>query len=430
MIFELTRQYMGYVEIVIGAINALMALLVLKRCLPVKGVLRHIVLYVALHVAANTIIWLGDASNILGCLLVLLVAICLCCGGRVLARFSVGLVLFSLMMSTTAVLCTVRPPMDQFLRIYQLLMWVGVYLFVRRAMPADAVQPIRQTRLWLLVDVLALMPFGCTYATVALTELTRTYTLEDEFYDPLMIYNEKVLIVVLALAAVSALALFVAMVVLGRHEKLEEEQMLWQMRRQYYTNLEQGQQQVRRLRHDMANHFVAMAGLSDEAMRDYLNNLLQSPAMSAGQRFCENEVVNAVFTSKMPILEEGRIQTELELALPAGLPLKDVDLCAVYANCLDNAIEASSKLPPEQRQVRIHTKADKGLLMLRLENNMEGKLAMRDGVVLTSKKDMENHGFGLSGMRDIVQRYNGSMEVGQVGQTFKLLLTIPLGQSA
>ncbi|PKM74020.1 MAG: hypothetical protein CVU91_02975 [Firmicutes bacterium HGW-Firmicutes-16] len=115
----------------------------------------------------------------------------------------------------------------------------------------------------------------------------------------------------------------------------------------YYQNLEEQQFQVRRLCHDMANHLQAMSALKAPELREYLGQLIKSPAMECSQRFCENNVVNAVLAAKQQIMEQKEITADFFVVLPADLSVEAVDLCAVFANSLDNSIEACEKLSAE-----------------------------------------------------------------------------------
>ena len=52
------------------------------------------------------------------------------------------------------------------------------------------------------------------------------------------------------------------------------------------------------------------------------------------------------------------------------LPLAPTDLCALLGNALDNALEAARRTP--EGWVSVRARADKGLLMLRVENSAPG----------------------------------------------------------
>lgn len=101
------------------------------------------------------------------------------------------------------------------------------------------------------------------------------------------------------------------------------------------------------------------------------------------------------------------------------------ELCALLGNALDNAIEGAAGA--EDRTVRLRARADKGLLMLRVENAL-GRPVKRgpDGAFVTTKGEREAHGFGLAGMEEIARSRGGSLEAKVEGGRFQLTVCLPL----
>ncbi|MBO1307942.1 GHKL domain-containing protein [Enterococcus sp. 669A] len=417
-----------------------------QRFLPVKGKwIWQLLFFLSCWLGANTVILIGDPWNIILILPVFLVGFFLCCEGTIAAKLTMGLIFFAISISLSAVIDTgihlvgyylgdvgnpvmlrlILPqlevmgfstieavPQEDFaaLSIFalnrlgvqawlRLISWAIIWLFFRKLKLTEAAELSPQ--IWRLVDVLALFPTVTVFAMVALQTFGMVLDTNASFLPT---------ITILPFAFLSSLGLLYAVSVLVRHEKLEKQQALWQIRAGYYSLLEQTQLQVRYLRHDMANHLHTMDVLDNDGMRAYLRELLASPAMTGNLRVCDNDIVNAVITSKTLRLEEEGIQTKIEVDIPKELAVADIDLCALFANALDNAIEACGKLPADQRFIRMSTVADKGLLMLRVENAAAAAPITKDGQIVTSKKNQAAHGFGLASIRDIVEKYDGTME--------------------
>lgn len=169
-----------------------------------------------------------------------------------------------------------------------------------------------------------------------------------------------------------------------------------------------------------------MSGLPEPEIRQYLNSIINSPAMERVRRFCENNVVNIVLASKASIMEQHQIGSEMEVSVPQEIPIPDSDLCAVFANSLDNAIEACDKLPAEQRNISVKARTDKGLFVLKLQNPFVEKTVFEHGIPITTKQDQHSHGFGLASIREIATRHGGSMEITGEESMFTLLVYFPL----
>ncbi len=95
---------------------------------------------------------------------------------------------------------------------------------------------------------------------------------------------------------------------------------------------------------------------------------------------------------------------------------------------LDNAIEACEKLPEDQRKVSVKARTDKGLFVMKVQNPYSGKIVWENGIPVTAKKDLEAHGFGLAGIREIAVRYGGGADITEDEGQFALLVYFPFNE--
>lgn len=389
-------------------------------------------LYGVHYLTVTLIVYVGVGDYVPPLLMmaVFLTSLCLLCKGSLLARCSTGMLLVLLPMSYNGLLTAIRPPFDQYIFLCLIPFWGLLLLFVKKTLPDCSRPPIHSGKLWILINLLTLMPLGAVLAAVGLTQPIPLQVHPDPFYDKLYIQNERVLLIILGLSILATIVNMAAVVILSRHEKMEEAQLYAQVRSQYYQSLEESQQQVRRLRHDLANHLTTLAELDGAAAKAYIAQLCQTPAMQNGRRYCANPVVNAVLSVKVPVIEEAAIPLDLAIRLEESLPISDIDLCALFANSLDNAIEANEKCAASSRYLKLDTAMEKGFFVLKMENAASGPLHWKNGQILTSKRDKTNHGLGLSGIREITARYNGTIETNANGTAFTLLVMIPIKKAA
>ena len=134
----------------------------------------------------------------------------------------------------------------------------------------------------------------------------------------------------------------------------------------------------------------------------------------------------AVFSfAKAEAMEREGVAADFAVFLPRDLPVADMDLCALLGNALDNAIEGSRGAG--ERRITIRCKADKGLFMLRVENTLGGAVQPD---LATTKTDKAAHGFGIPGMREIAERYGGTLDAGVRDNGFELVVCLPLAGQA
>lgn len=124
-----------------------------------------------------------------------------------------------------------------------------------------------------------------------------------------------------------------------------------------------------------------------------------------------NEALSILLTEKKIQCMRGGIRFTC-VADAAGFSMDLLDLYALFANLLDNAIEAASRVPdPGKRVVSIVIKVKGSFLSVHCENYYTGVIRLEDGLPLSSKEDSEFHGFGLRSAREIVRKYDGSLDV-------------------
>ena len=370
-----------------------------------SGRLWKAVFLLTLAISSGMVIWIGD-PNLLYTLPIYFLLFFLCTRGDWVGRLTVCVVFFCLEMSVCALLDTYIQAVDTG-RLYDLLVRLlrtavfgALWLLLRRRFPAEQVHLTR--RLWQVVLGLAVMPLCALIAVVLLT--FQKY--ESAAVNALAL-NQG--LVVLPFVLVTSLVLLVAILILADHERLERASQLAGLREVYYQGLQQQERQVRQLRHDMRNHLTVVQGLLErgdtQGAVGYLEQMAGSQALQGVRRFCENESANVVLSAKAEAMEQAGITADFAVSLPKDLPVADTDLAALLGNALDNAIEGVQNIAV--KKITLRCRVDKGLLMLRLENPVGGEV---NPDLSTTKADKFSHGFGIPGMREIAERYHGTLD--------------------
>lgn len=399
-----------------------------KRFLPAgKGFVRRAAPYVLFVVVIEMPSWIGD-ENPLILFPFFLAVFLLSYGGPRLARLTCGLMFYALLMPLNMMLDTIGlwgielELSSAAGLLCKLAAWALVFFAVRRMMPAGPIH--LSSRLWALTGALSLAP---VFAMLAFS--IWGWHSRPGFHDVFEEAARPIAYTILPFVLFSAAAIVCAAVLLSRHELLEQEHALADMREVYYQGLQREQKQVRALRHDMRNHLTALRGLLEQGdaqkARAYLDGLASSPALRGGRRLCENEAANAVLSSKLADIGEAGLTADFAVELPEALPIAATDLTALLGNALDNAIEAAKGA--EDKRITVRARADKGLIMVRVQNAYTGARERRDGAFRTTKADKKSHGFGLAGMQEIAARNGGTLDARAQDGRFELVVCLPLG---
>ena len=209
-----------------------------------------------------------------------------------------------------------------------------------------------------------------------------------------------------------------------KNEKLQQD---------YYREREAGQQELRKFRHDMNNHFSVVAGLmedgKDEEAKKYFQKL--SGQLSAkGRTFCKNSIVNAVLNAKYNRAVEQGIDCFFNIEINELFFIDPLDICTIFSNMLDNAIEACMKVVPEKRRISMKARCtEKGYFSFEIENSKSQEIQIEDGKFRTWKKEKKLHGIGIENVKDVVRRYQGTVDITHDTETFCVVILIAEGSS-
>ncbi|MDE5804420.1 MAG: ATP-binding protein [Lachnospiraceae bacterium] len=199
-----------------------------------------------------------------------------------------------------------------------------------------------------------------------------------------------------------------------------------------YKMLAEQYRQSERLRHDMKNHIIALSALSKnkewEKIDDYLKSM-EGIALDVGGDMTGNKAVDALLYQKRKRAEEGNIKWECDVQMPKERRINEFDLCVLFGNILDNALEACGRMPNgECRFINIQAKTVKKCFLLEVKNSMDRTEKHTDE--FTNKGDLQEHGIGLLNVGDVVNKYNGVVHTEAEKGIFVISILISLNDVA
>ena len=178
----------------------------------------------------------------------------------------------------------------------------------------------------------------------------------------------------------------------------------------HYQEVDNMYQQMRGWRHDYRNHIQTMkayAASGDwDAIRQYLDLLDEDLTTVDTVIKTGNPMTDAILNSKISLAKSKNIPVVADAHIPLKLRSSELDLCCIIGNLLDNAIEASLKLPEKERMIRVYMDMKNTQLYISFTNfTAQGKLKKQGNLFRSTKG--EGHGFGLVRIDAIVERLDG-----------------------
>lgn len=94
----------------------------------------------------------------------------------------------------------------------------------------------------------------------------------------------------------------------------------------------------------------------------------------------------------------------------------------------DNAIEACKKVPDEgKRKLSVRARyTENGYFSCEIVNSKVNGVQERKGVFLTDKEDKNSHGLGISSVREVVEKYEGTLDISYKEDEFRVVVLIKL----
>lgn len=214
--------------------------------------------------------------------------------------------------------------------------------------------------------------------------------------------------------------------------KTEKENALLQqqseMQLEVYSDLQQRYQNSMETIHDAKRHVRALESLiqSDHLAeaQQYKESLFQKLNELQPSIHCDNPLLSAILNHVFLKAEQRHIALKMDLQGEEQLSmLAGVDLTTIVSNLLDNAVDAVSELPEEQRYIHFAVAFQIGEIMIHVENPTKNDLKREGNTVVSTK---EGHfGLGLKNVEMVVKKYKGDFKTDVEDGIFTAAITIP-----
>ncbi|MBQ9165566.1 MAG: GHKL domain-containing protein [Oscillospiraceae bacterium] len=202
------------------------------------------------------------------------------------------------------------------------------------------------------------------------------------------------------------------------------------LQRQYeqYRQSRENIEVINRKYHDLKHQIHIIRMEKDEGKREEYLRQMESGMQSFG---ITHETGSPVLDTILAGKQMYCIQHGIHLTVVADGGKLDfievMDLCSVFGNALDNAIESVEKLKQEEKRlIRLAVYTQNNFLMIRVENYFETPLQLGEEGYETTKGDRNYHGYGLKSIRFMAEKYGGSVSIQTEENWFSLRVLIPL----
>jgi hypothetical protein len=207
-------------------------------------------------------------------------------------------------------------------------------------------------------------------------------------------------------------------------------QNIIESQQEYYSLVNEKQQEMRSIRHEMKNHLSCICSLYQadklQEMEEYITQLVD--ASSPEVLFdTGNDIVNAILNDAQSRQRKEGILIRLEGGFPDNLVISPMDLCVIFANTVSNAVEAIKRIPREEEDISyidISIKSFKEDIFIDILNPVDKNVEINNKMIPTSKNDKSLHGFGIKNVIQRVKKYNGCIDFKCENNTFSVEINL------
>lgn len=253
------------------------------------------------------------------------------------------------------------------------------------------------------------------------------FTLFDEKKD--LEWMMPVLATLIFIGEMSAIATW------QRYRRLKEEDLLLQeqVQEQGYIRkkieyTEKYQEQIRTLRHDMAGKLMILKSFLDggryKDASKFLSEMDIELSSGAVKYSTGNAVTDVVINEAAAICEKKSCIFDCDFSFTEDKGITAIDMAIILNNLLDNAIEAITSIPADERYIRLSGASKANFYLIRIENSYDGEVIRNNDNGIISKKktdpDLGPHGIGLKSVASIAEKYLGAVDIKTEDRTFEV----------
>ena len=189
-------------------------------------------------------------------------------------------------------------------------------------------------------------------------------------------------------------------------------------------------EQLKQMRHDLKNHLLSLRHLVNSGQNiqalSYIDSISSEVMSFHPMIISGNNILDGILAQKMSIAESNAISFSVSADFSYLSGMSNADICILFGNLLDNALEACGKVEENSRYINLRGHILGETIVFTIENSYDGNAVFLEHFPLTTKKDTLNHGIGTISVSRIVKKYLGTISFAAKEDCFSAVFSFPL----
>lgn len=199
------------------------------------------------------------------------------------------------------------------------------------------------------------------------------------------------------------------------------------MMNKHYQQLTELVEESREHVHDMKHHLQILDNYAETGENIKIHEYLREiglPVLSVEKTvWTDNQMLNLILNQKKTEAEKKNIVMDILIDKNCQFPLTDYEICSLFSNLLDNALEACQQIETGERLIELQISRQGEVTFVRLVNSTGNTPEIRNGKLQSSKREKGLHGLGLNSIKRIVERHEGDLECVVKKDRFEVYIT-------
>lgn len=254
------------------------------------------------------------------------------------------------------------------------------------------------------------------------------YIIEIKYIDVLS--NKEILLITLLLVLSNVCLILSIRKIIVDNKLIAEGKLIKEkikMQHIHYINMQQDHMKVRQLHHDIKNHIACIKGVNSNEATNYIRTIEMELDKYDNSFNTGNMILDIILIEKSKVCKQHNIKLLIDINnFDTCNFIDSIDICSIFSNILDNAIESCEKIRDSKREIILRGTIVNEFFVIRIENTKQNKVNIKNNNIKTDKKNTYLHGLGIKNIKDSVFKYNGEVVIDCSENIFILKIFIPL----
>ena len=303
-----------------------------------------------------------------------------------------------------------------FTNIFSMLQIILIFPFVIKYMKQNlppALQ-IASGKTWTIVWIIFILLYGGAFLATSGLSFMRS----DTFY----IYLVRIFCFssVIGSSMIFSVALKQTAENISLAERASANDRQLVLERQYFQSIVSHIDEIKAARHDLRHHLTLiqsyLADRNYQKLESYIGKYLHTLPIDSPLSYCKNYAVDTIVRYYVEEAKRYGILTDILLNLPDHIKIAESDLCIVFGNLLENALEACGRQKKGEKFITVSAALAGKYLIITVDNSYDGVILREKETFLSSKR--EDRGIGISSIQAVSNKYLGETKFEYSDQIF------------